>query len=267
MKLKIVPPRTGIQWVKSGVLTFFRQPLALSGLFFMFVAVMSVVSLLPVLGAVLGLCLIPGATLGLMAASREALNGRFPMPTVLATAFRAGSAQAGAMLVLGALYAVAILAVMGLSALFDGGRMASLMLLGGPVTAELLQAPGVATAVWVMTALYLPVSLMFWHAPALVHWHGLSPVKSLFFSAVACWRNLGAFTLYGLCWMAVMMSVALVVGMVALLLGSPEFGQMGMLPAMLLVMAMFFTSFYFTFQDCFNDGPPDGNAPPPGEPT
>ena len=77
MKLQIVPPRTGIQWVKSGVLTFFRQPLALSGLFFMFVAVMSVVSLLPVVGAVQGLCLIPGATLGLMAASREALNGRF----------------------------------------------------------------------------------------------------------------------------------------------------------------------------------------------
>ena len=55
MKLKIVPPRTGIQWVKSGVLTFFRQPLALSGLFFMFVAVMSVVSLVPVVGAVPGI--------------------------------------------------------------------------------------------------------------------------------------------------------------------------------------------------------------------
>ena len=33
MKLNIVPARTGIQWVKLGIQTFFRQPLALSGLF------------------------------------------------------------------------------------------------------------------------------------------------------------------------------------------------------------------------------------------
>ena len=34
VKLNIVPARTGLQWVKLGIRTFLRQPLALAGLFF-----------------------------------------------------------------------------------------------------------------------------------------------------------------------------------------------------------------------------------------
>ena len=48
------------------------------------------------------LALLPAATLGLMAAAREASEGRFPMPTVLASAFRAGRERLTAMLQLGA---------------------------------------------------------------------------------------------------------------------------------------------------------------------
>ena len=40
--------------------TFFRQPLALTGLFFIFMAVMSVISIVPVIGNVLALALLPG---------------------------------------------------------------------------------------------------------------------------------------------------------------------------------------------------------------
>jgi hypothetical protein len=35
MKLHLVPARTGLAWVKLGMRTFLRQPLALAGLFFM----------------------------------------------------------------------------------------------------------------------------------------------------------------------------------------------------------------------------------------
>ena len=104
MKLNIVPARTGLQWVKLGVRTFLKQPLALTGLFFMYMAVVLVISQIPVLGIVLGAMLVPAATLGLMAATAEAASGRFPMPTVLVSAFRAGRQRARAMLVLGAIY-------------------------------------------------------------------------------------------------------------------------------------------------------------------
>lgn len=251
MKLNIVPARTGLVWVKLGITTFFRQPLALAGLFFMFMAVMSVATLVPYAGSALALMLLPAATLGLMAATLEASKGKFPMPMILISAFRAGRQQMRAMLILGVLYAAGFLGIMGISALFDGGKFAQLYLVGGKITQELVMSSDFQMAMWVATALYLPLSLLFWHAPALVHWHGVSPLKSLFFSLVACIRNLGAFTVFGLAWLGVFMAGGLAVMLLASLIASPEFAAAAMVPAALLMAAMFFTSIYFTVRDSF----------------
>jgi hypothetical protein len=257
MKLNIVPARQGVQWVKLGIQTFWRHPLALAGLFFMFMAVMSVLSIVPVIGNVLALTLLPGATLGLMAATKETLNGKFPMPVVLISGFRAGKQQLRAMLVLGGIYAAGFLLVLGISALADGGKFAKLYLVGGAMSSELLMAPDFELAVLISMALYLPLSLLFWHAPALVHWHGVAPVKSLFFSLVACMRNFWAFTIFGLAWVGVFIGMGMVVATIAALLGSPELVGAIMFPASMLLAAMFFTSLYFTFRDAFEDSPGD----------
>jgi hypothetical protein len=265
MKLNIVKAGTGVQWVKLGIQTFLRQPLALTGLFFMFMAAMSVATLVPFIGTALALGLLPAATLGLMAATREATRGNFPMPSILITAFRAGRDRLNAMLVLGALYALGFLAVMGVSALVDGGKFASLYLLGGPMTEELVADPSFQRALWVAMALYLPLSLLFWHAPALVHWHGISPVKSLFFSLVACLRNFKAFTLYGLVWMGVFLAGGMVITLIAVLIGRPQVVGIAMVPAALLMASMFFTSVYFSYRDSFIEpGESDDTAQPSG---
>ena len=59
MKLNIVPPRTGWIWVRQGIRTFWKQPLAMSGLFFLFMAWVSLASMLPVVGNVLARCCCP----------------------------------------------------------------------------------------------------------------------------------------------------------------------------------------------------------------
>jgi hypothetical protein len=259
MKLHIVPARTGIQWVKSGVLTFFKQPLAMAGLFFMFMATVSVLSVVPYLGNAAALVLLPAATLGLMAATQEADQGRFPKPAVLVLALRGDSGRRKSMLQLGIIYATCFAALMGLSALFDGGKLAQLYLAGSGVTREMVQDDNFLTALWVVMALYLPLSMLFWHAPALVHWHGVSPVKSLFFSAVACLRNAGAFTLYGLVWLAIFSGTGLLVSMLASLTGGPDLAATLMFPVTMLLACMFFTSIHFTVKDCFQ--PLQGNAP------
>jgi hypothetical protein len=251
MKLQIVTARTGLLWVRLGLRTFWSQPLALSGLFFMFITAMSVASLVPYIGNALALALLPAATLGLMAATREAGQGKFPMPAILISAFRAGRQQARAMGVLGAIYALGFLTVLGVSALLDGGGFARLYLVGGTITPELVQSSEFQYAMWVAMALYLPFSMLFWHAPALVHWHGITPVKSLFFSGVACMRNFAALTVFTLVWMGLFVGVFLLTLVLAAMLGQPEILGLVLFPAAMLMAAMFFSSIYFTFRDSF----------------
>ncbi|MBC7611069.1 MAG: hypothetical protein H7228_16120 [Polaromonas sp.] len=264
MKLNIVPARTGITWVKLGFKTFLQQPLAMSGLFFMFMALLSIATLLPFIGAALALALLPAATLGLMAATQEATKGKFPMPSILISAFRAGKQRMRAMMVLGALYAVGFLALMAISALIDGGQFARLYLIGGKITEDMVLQNDFQLAMWVTLALYLPLSLLFWHAPALVHWHGIEPVKSLFFSFMACYKNWAALTVYGLVWVGVFLLTMIVVTVIAALLGNPVFAGLVMFPVALVLMALFFTSIYFTFRDSF-EGTSTAVLPPNAE--
>jgi len=101
MKLNVVPALSGILWVRLGIKTFWRQPVALSGLFFMFMALLSLLSVVPYVGNFLALMLLPASTLGLMAAAREANLERFPMPSILISGFTQNSQRRNSMLTLG----------------------------------------------------------------------------------------------------------------------------------------------------------------------
>ena len=260
MKLNIVPARTGLLWVKTGIRTFAKQPMALTALFFLLMAFMSMATIIPLIGAAIALALLPLATLAMMVAAEDASLGKRPLPTVLVSAWRAGRLQLRPMATLGALYATGFFLSMGFSALFDGGQFAQLYLVGGKLTAETVQSSEFQRAMWAFLALYLPLSLLFWHAPALVHWHGVSPVKSLFFSIVACWRNMGAFALYGLAWAGVFalggMLVSVLSALLLVLAGGASTGAAAiagglMMMGALVMASMLFTSTLFTFRDCF----------------
>ena len=251
MKLNVVDARRGSQWVRQGIRVFWKQPIAMSGLFFIFMAIMSLSALLPFIGSFIALTLLPAATLGLMAASREVELGKFPMPTILVIAFRANKERKHDMVVLGILYALGFVGVMGLSALVDGGGFAKLYLVGGKLDAEVIMDPSFQNAMWLSFLLYLPLSMVFWHAPALLYWHGVPAIKSLFFSTVACLRNWRAFLVFGLMWTVVFISTALLLSLLSGLIGDSDLVSMTLLPAMLMLAAMFFCSTYFSFRDCF----------------
>ncbi|MFW2357704.1 BPSS1780 family membrane protein [Hydrogenophaga sp.] len=250
MKLHLVPARAGLQWVKLGVKTFFRQPLAMSGLFFMFMATVSVLSLIPLLGTVISLVLVPVATLGLMAATREATQSRFPMPSALISGLRGTPVQTRNMLILGAMYAAGLLLVLGVATLFAGDAPA-VDPNAGEVSAEMVRASLANQGLLAGLVVYLPVVMAFWHAPALVHWHGVSPGKSLFFSFMACWGNKGAMLFYALGWVGVFMLVGLFMSLLGALLGGVQALNIVLYPAVLFMASMFHTSIYFTFVDSF----------------
>jgi hypothetical protein len=272
MKLNVLPARAGAQWVRLGFRTFFKQPLALGALFILFLAALSLIGLVPIVGDIIMLALVPAFTAGLMAAARAADGGKTPLPAILFIAFRQGAARARAMIALGLLYAAAIMVVIGISAFIDGGRFLSLAAGSADITTpEQLRAlagdPRFSLAMWVTLLLYTPISLVFWHAPALVHWHGVPPVKSLFFSCVAVLKNTRPFLLYGLLWLCLSIGAAGALMGLALLAGNATILAIGALPVSLFLGAVFFASVWFTFRDSFAADQPPGETPPADQPV
>jgi hypothetical protein len=192
--------------------------------------------------------LVPAATLGLMAATAEAATGKFPMPTVLISAFRAGRQRPARCWCWAWSTPPARCWPPGSDRWWAIPRRAP--------SGE----PRLDISMLVTLLLHTPLFLMFWHAPALVHWHGVTPAKSLFFSTVACWRNMGALLVYGLAWMGVFLRWASCSRCSGHALGGATAARaVIMMPAALLMAAMFSTSIWFTFRDSFaaDDPTPD----------
>ena len=184
------------------------------------------------------------------------------MPLVLFSALRAKPQVARALLALGVIYAAGFMLAMGLSSLMDGGGFARMYLGGQAPSKELMESSGFAAAMWTFIGLHLPLSLLLWHAPALVYWQGLPVAKSMFFSAVACFRNFWAFTLFAITWMALMMTVVLAVASLAGALDNPDLLGVVLFPALMVMASMFFTSLYFSYLDSFQDDPEPAPEPP-----
>ena len=251
MKLNIVTPGTGFQWALSGMRAYVRQPLALSLLFLFLIVSMSMLNVVPRIGSVLTLALMPAVNLAMMIAAREASLGPTSPFNILRSTWLQTRQHLRPLLVLGAIYAGSYLLLLGITATVDNGILARISLFGGEVTEATVMRSDFQSAVLLMVALYTPLSMMFWHAPALVHWHQVSPVKSLFFSFVACGRNFLAFSVFVLSWIGIFFSVGIVAALLVEMFGNPELIASFLVPIGTLIVAMNFCSTYFTFQGCF----------------
>lgn len=99
--------------------------------------------------------------------------------------------------------------------------------------------------------LYVLISMLFWHAPALIGWHGIPMKQALFFSMVACWRNKWAFLLYGLSWAAIFFAVQMAATLLMVLGLSAGVMQLLMTPVNIAVAAVLYASFYPAYVSVF----------------
>ena len=229
------------------------------GLFGVLLMAMLVAQLLPWIGPLLFWASLPLVTLGFMLGTQQTLQGKYPTPQVFIAPMRGPHARA--LWKLGALYAITMFVVAGVYTLIDGGRSEALQIAAtsGKATPEsvaalLSDARLQLGFLWFAGAAAL-LSLPFWHAPALVYWGGQSVGKAMFFSTVACWRNRWAFAVYGLTGFAAILVFAVVSSLLFALLGQPNMAAVAMMPAVLMFTAVFYTSLFFTFADCFEMPP------------
>lgn len=228
-------------------------------LFFLF-GVMLVMMLVPVVGGFLGLAASPLLTLGAMIAARAVQQDQAVHALQLFEGLRGPSAvRRRSLLWLCAVYGACSVAVLVLADQLDAGAFQRLQVAAmTPDTkpedlVRLASDPSLGPVMALRVGLITLLSVLFWHAPALVHWHGVSPVKSLFFSLLACWANKGAMLVFMAGWVAVFAAVGLVLSLLASLLGSATAMQVVLYPLVLLMAAMFHTSIWFTFRDSFLD--------------
>ncbi|MFL9890551.1 BPSS1780 family membrane protein [Paraburkholderia sp. RL17-383-BIF-A] len=258
MQLIEVPAKTGYVWFRQGIWLFRKNPLAFLTLFFTYLLVMTLVSQIPVIGGVLPLAFIPGVAVGFMAACRNTIAGKPVFPTILVDGFHSyGPVVAKRLLVLGVLYVLAMALVLAGSALADGGMLLKVMLGGATMDQDAIANSNIPLAVITALALYLPVAMIFWFSPILTAWHDVPPVKAMFFSIVSCWRNRGAFIVFGALWFAVAITVSLGLSALMQALGAGDFAFAVLMPATMIVTTMLYCSFYATYRGCFGVQTPE----------
>jgi len=254
MKLCLVPAIAGLEWVRLGLRTFWRRPVPLTALFLAMMLGMSLLSYLPLIGTPVTLVLLPTVTQIMMLAAVTVHQGHPP-------SWQLGGQRLGPLLALGVVYALCFLAVMALSSLMDGGQFALTYLGEQELTQEIADSSEFRSAAGVALLLLFPLTIAFWHAPGLVYWLDTPPVKALFFSLVACLRNVRAFIVYTLAWIALLLGAGMVVSFCATLLHAVGLGNAVshtlVFLSLMVMSAMFCTSIVFTLRACFDPPKPE----------
>ena len=245
MLLRTVPAREGLLWVRQGFVWLSRKPWHTFALGACYVLVQAMLAQVPGLGGLLPLFTGQIATVGFMAASRAIERGERVSPLLLLDGLRAPRPRPRNLLLLALLYLTAAVAALLLSTLFDGGTLLRLLLFDAMPSAKALQGGSLNQAALLASCILVPLAELFWLAPVLVSWYGMSAWQALFTNAIIVARNLPAFIVYATQWLALFVGVPLLLSLVATAAGaSSDESMLFGLPAAVVLMLAFYLSLY-----------------------
>jgi len=267
MQAQLVPASRGWRWLADGWKLFRTAPLMWLVMVFAYYILMTVVSVIPVVGVVAAMVIVPALSVGFMAASRAVERGQAIAFSLLFDGFRANRA---ALIRLGFVYFACVVLLLGASAIADGGGLARWFLTGQRPPVEVMQSGAFLHAMLLATALYMPVMMLFWFSPTLCAWRNMPAGKSLFFSFFACVLNWRAFVAYGISTSLVLFVAPFFTLLILMLAsgGSLRPAALSVLfPFVLAMMPTLFASFYASFRDVFSDTQPEPLLAAEGEPN
>ncbi len=247
MQVLTLPASRGLRWLIEGFAIFRRKPVLLTFLVFGYWLSMAVISAIPYFGQIISFVLIPAFSVSLMNACRIIDEDDAMPPQVLFSGFHR---NLQALLALGAIYVVASMAILGLSALFDGGVLFRMLVIGEMPDPESLAGTSVFIAAQLSIVLLVPVMMAFWFAPVLTAWHDMSAGKSLFFSLVASARNWRAFLTYSLAVGTIGVFVPRVLGALG---GGGSVASMFTVALSMVLLPTVYASFYVSYRDVFGN--------------
>lgn len=212
MQARRLPAERGTWWLLEGFRLFRRNPPLITALTLIYLLlVQGLIALLPGIGPILLPLALPTLTLIVANGCRLVDEGQPPSKAGLLHGI-VGNGRA--MLRLGILQlAGAVLLMLVNLALSGGDGTDPLAGFGEPAAplatpgmgegsaapaADPAQEAAVLGALLRLMLLSLPLILAFWFAPFLTGWERVAPLKAVFFSIVASWRNWRALGMFGL---------------------------------------------------------------------
>jgi hypothetical protein len=245
MQARLLPARHGALWLVAGFRLFRANPPLLTAMTLGYLSLVIVINLLPLIGPLLVPVLLPLLTVIVANGCRAIESGRVPVFAALTAGL---NQQRVPLIRLGCLHLAGTMAILLVNLAIDGGEMFSELPQGTLDDTEM------ATLLLRVLAIASPVMMAFWFAPLLTGWDGVAPLKSLFFSAVASFRNWRAFLVYGL----TVASVGVVLpGLLLVVAGTIDAALVSMFSVALRMLLVFLlapaltASIYVSYRDVF----------------
>ncbi|HTY04751.1 MAG TPA: BPSS1780 family membrane protein [Rhodocyclaceae bacterium] len=243
-----LPARHGFLWLLASFRLFRANPALITALTMAYVFVIVAVNLLPYVGPFLLPLALPALIVVLANGCRAVERGG----GIGGVALTYGVRQHRVPLVrLGGLHLLGSIVILAASTIMEGGPPT----LAGPPSMD--EAETIA-AMGRLMIIAIPVIAAFWFAPLLTAWDEVPPLKSVFFSFVASWRNWRAFAVFGAtaALFAIGAPGVLLIGAGAVSAGLVSALAVVLKMALIFVMApIMMASVYVSYQDVFHGEP------------
>ena len=236
MEARQVKAGNAWNWIVGGFGLFRQNPVIWIALFFIYLLVAMVLSIVPLVGPIVLNLLAPVFMAGFMLGCRALEMDEELEINHLFAGFKTNTAQ---LVTVGGIYLVGAIVIVGIVFIFFGADAMSGLFSGHmaeghpPVDPEAGAAP--ALALLIILGAMLPLIMAYWFAPALVLFHDMKAVDAMKLSFFACLRNILPFMVYG-----VISAVLLVLAMIPLGLG------------LLIMIPTMTASLYVSYKDIFN---------------
>ena len=232
MESRQVAASQGWQWIVEGFDLFKKSPIIWVVLFIILFLIVIALHFIPILGPLVLYILSPVFFAGLMVGCKAQQSGE---ELEIAHLFAGFKKNTNSLIVLGGVYLVGQIFIFGVMFIFGGGAIFALMRGGQPDLAAMTAAMSSAMlAVLIGLALYIPLAMALWFAPALVIFNDVQPVPALKSSFNACLKNIIPFLIYGIA-----LFVLSIIASIPLFLG------------FLVLVPVIFTSVYTGYRDIF----------------
>lgn len=241
-----IPASTGWSWLKQGFAVFRKQPGGLTTLFLGYMFLMLLAGVIPLLGSILPIVLVPVFSVAFMQACVTIEQRKRVLPTLLGTGFH--KPAFAVLATLGVLYLITAVAAVGISALADDGVFWQVVTGQMKPQSEEVQNSNIGGAIFLAILVYIPAAMAFCFAAPLIFYKQMGLGKAVFYSFFAVWRALGAFAVFAISWFALSVIASQIV---LILFGRSENAMIAMLPVSVILTVIMHCSLYAAYKHIF----------------